>query len=49
MVSSKTGEGISQAFNDLASRMIFIANELIRQKLSSFVTPGLLHLSNGEV
>lgn len=39
MVSSKTGEGISQAFLDLTCRMIRIANEIIKSKMTSFLTP----------
>ena len=39
MVSSKTGEGINQAFLDLTCRMIRIANEIIKSKMTSFLTP----------
>ena len=39
MVSSKTGEGINQAFLDLTCRMIRIANEIIKSKMTSFLAP----------
>lgn len=39
IVSSKTGEGISEAFIDLAQRMIIIANEAFKDNKPSFVSP----------
>jgi hypothetical protein len=48
MVSSKTGEGINQAFLDLTCRMIRIANEIIKSKMTSFLTPNNQGAVGGE-